>query len=51
MNVIEASLLSPQAMACAVLSDGSQHVRSWVDGRPLRLLVAEYANEGDPPFF
>ena len=34
-----------------VLSDGSQHVRSWVDGDRVRLLVADYANEGLPLFF
>ncbi len=51
MNVIEASLLSPKGNGVRVLSDGSQHIRCWVDGGHVRLLVAEYANEGAPPFF
>jgi hypothetical protein len=51
MNVIEASLLSTEGNGVRVLSDGSQHIRSWVDGDHVWLLVAEYVNEGAPPFF
>jgi hypothetical protein len=51
MNAIEASLLSPAGNGLRVLSDGSQHVRSWVDGERMRLLVADYANEGAPLCF
>jgi beta-galactosidase len=51
MNVFEAALLSPQGNGLRVLSDGSQHVRSWVDGDRVRLLVADYTNEGDPLCF
>ena len=51
MNVIEASLLSTAGHGVRVLSDGSQHIRSWREGDQMRLLVAEYANEGAPPFF
>jgi beta-galactosidase len=51
MNVIEASLLSTKGNGLRVLSDGSQHIRSWVDGDRVRLLVADYANEGAPLCF
>jgi hypothetical protein len=51
MNVLEGSLLSPAGNGLRVLSDGSQHVRAWVDGQRTRFLVADYANEGAPPFF
>ncbi len=51
MNVLEASLISPAGNGVCVLSDGSQHVRAWVDGDRVRFLTADYANEGAPPFF
>jgi beta-galactosidase len=46
MNILEASLLSNRGNGLRVLSDGSQHVRCWVDGNRVRLLVADYTNEG-----
>jgi hypothetical protein len=46
LNIFEASLLSAEGNGVRVLSDGSQHVRSWVDGDRVRLLAADYANEG-----
>jgi hypothetical protein len=51
MNIFEASLLSSSGNGLRVLSDGTQHVRSWVEGDRTRFLVADYANEGSPPFF
>jgi beta-galactosidase len=51
MNIIEAALLSADGNGVRVLSDGGQHVRSWVDGQNVRLLIADYSNEGAPPFF
>ena len=51
MNILEASLCSADGNGVRVLSDGSHHVRSWVDGSAVRLLVADYSNEGAPPFF
>jgi beta-galactosidase len=51
MNVIEAALLSSAGNGVRMLSDGSQHVRCWVDGECVRILAANYANEGAPPFF
>jgi hypothetical protein len=51
MNVFEAALLSPGGKGVRVLSDGSQHARSWVTGNGVSLLVAEYANHGSPSFF
>ncbi len=50
-NVIEAALRSPDGRGVRVLSDGTQHVRSWVDASNVRLLVADYSNEGDPLCF
>ena len=34
-----------------VLSNGKQHVRAWVDGDKVRLLVADYSNAGAEGFF
>jgi hypothetical protein len=51
MNVIEAALLSSDGNGVRVLSDGAQHVRAWIEGDRVRLLVADYANEGLPLCF
>ena len=51
MNILEAALLSARGHGLRVLSDGSQHVRSWIDGSMANLLVAEYSNHGSPAFF
>jgi hypothetical protein len=51
MNVFEAALLSPAGKGLRILSDGTQHVRSWVDGNSVNLLVADYTNHGSPSFF
>ena len=53
MNILEAALSYPndKSNGLRILSDGKQHVRAWVDGNRTRLLVAEFANEGAPPFF
>ena len=52
MNVLEASLYSAGGNGLRVLSDGSQHVRSWVDGDHVCLLAADFAGEGaSPPMF
>lgn len=50
-NIVEASLLSLDGNGLRVLSDGSQHVRTWVDEGRVRMLVANYVNEGGVPFF
>jgi beta-galactosidase len=50
-NVFEAALLSADGRGVRVLSDGTQHVRAWVEGEHIRLLVADYANEGLPLCF
>lgn len=51
MNVLEAALVSDAGHGVRVLSDGTQHVRSWVAGESVRLLVADYANEGAESYF
>jgi beta-galactosidase len=51
MNIFEASLRSAEGNGVRVLSDGSQHVRSWMDGNGVRLLAADFVNEGDPQSF
>ncbi len=50
-NILEASLARRDGGGLRVLSDGSQHVRAWVDAGRVRLLVADYSNEGAAPFF
>jgi hypothetical protein len=51
LNMIEASLLSEAGNGLRALSDGSQHIRCWADGDRVRLLAADYANEGLPLCF
>ncbi len=51
LNIFEASLRSAGGNGLRVLSDASQHMRTWVDGDQVRLLVADYASEGAAPFF
>jgi hypothetical protein len=51
LKILEASLVSVQGNGLRVLSDGSQHVRGWIDGDRVRFLVADYANEGLPLCF
>jgi len=45
-NIIEASLRAPDGSGLRVIGDGTQHTRCWIDGDPIRLLVADYANSG-----
>ena len=51
MNVYEAALLSSSGHGLRLLADGSPHVRCWVVGNSVNLLVAEYTNHGAPQFF
>jgi len=50
-HILEASLANDRGVGVRVLSDGTQHVRAWVDAGRVRLLVADYTNEGAAPFF
>ena len=45
-NIFEASLTAADGRGIRILSDGKQHIRGWVAGDTVRLLVAEYTNEG-----
>lgn len=49
-NIYSASLCSPDGREVGVLSNGSQHVRAWIEGETIRFLVADYANAGNDTF-
>ncbi len=50
-NIIHAYLKNTKTEGPIVVSDGSQHVRCWVDGDTTRMLIAEYNNPGSERFF
>ena len=45
-NIYSANLNNPEGKSITVVSDGTQHVRAWIDGDVIRLLVADYNNPG-----
>lgn len=45
-NIYSASLGSSDGNKITVASDGTQHVRAWIDGDVIRFLVADYSNPG-----
>lgn len=45
-NIYSASLKSKEGKSVTVHSDGTQHVRAWIEGDAIRLLVADYNNAG-----
>lgn len=45
-NIFYAALKSQTGESISVISDGTQHVRSWIEGNTIRLLVAGYNNPG-----
>lgn len=49
-NIRRATLSEPEGESVSVVSDGSQHFRSWVDGDTVRFLVADYNNAGSERF-
>jgi hypothetical protein len=51
-NILSACLRAGDGPgAIEAVSDGSHHVRAWVDGATVRLLVAGYSNAGAEKFF
>ena len=51
-NIRKASLTNPDGSGLRVhRSEGSQHVRAWVAGEKVRMLVADYSNPGAERFF
>lgn len=49
-NVYSVNLKNQEGETLTVISDGSQHTRSWIDGEAIRLLVAGYNNAGKENF-
>lgn len=51
-NILSACLRAADGSGgIEVVSDGTQHVRAWVDGSKVRLLIADYNNAGAERFF
>ncbi len=49
-NIISAHLADSQIRGPVVESDGSEHIRCWVEGDSTRMLIAEYNNPGSDHF-
>ena len=49
-NIYSAGLKNKSGRSITVLSDGTQHVRSWIEGDAIRLLIADYNNPGKENF-
>jgi beta-galactosidase len=49
-NILRASLADASGAGVMVTSDGSQNTRCWLDGNRVRLLVADYVNNGSGEF-
>lgn len=50
MNILYAAL-TDKKNTLEVIANGRQHVRSWIDGNRVRLLVADYCGLGSEGFF
>jgi hypothetical protein len=50
-NIYHAALTDSQDHSLSITSNGSQHVRTWIDDEQIRLLVAQYSNAGAEGFF
>lgn len=49
-NIIRASLTNRDGHGLEVRADADRHVRAWIDGDRIRLLVAHYSNAGHERF-
>lgn len=49
-NIYRASLTNGDGASVSIISNGTQHVRSWIEGEVIRLLVAGYNNPGRENF-
>lgn len=49
-NIYSASLGNATGDKLSVVSDGTQHVRAWLEGDVIRFLVADYNNAGNENF-
>lgn len=49
-NIYRATLGNADGTAVCVASDGTQHVRAWIEDDCIRLLVADYSNAGRENF-
>jgi hypothetical protein len=50
-NVISAYLSDPKTEGLVLQSNGTQHVRCWVQGDVTRMLISEYNNPGSERFY
>ena len=50
-HILKASLKNDNGQEIRVQSDGSQNIRTWVDGKQIRLLVAGLNGPGSCRFF
>jgi hypothetical protein len=50
-TIYHATLTNSMDCGVLVFSDGSQHIRTWIDNQRIMLLVAEYSNAGAERFF
>lgn len=49
-NIYSAILSNASGNKLSVISNGTQHTRSWIEGDAIRLLVADYNNAGNENF-
>jgi len=50
MNIVKAAL-SDKKNTLTLISDGTQHIRAWVEANRTKLLVAQYSNLGTETYF
>jgi beta-galactosidase len=51
-NILNAGLTGPVGQQLTIVSDGrNQHIRCWVQGNSVRMLVADYSNAGAERFY
>lgn len=49
-NIYYATLEDARGSAMTVVSNANQHIRAWIEGDSIRLLIADYSNAGSEKF-